>query len=203
MSQVVLVAGTYGLEGNVTSEWWYPTSPFAAFLSTHGISTVGKTRPFEWSTNIDGLIGKPIDWIAGGANLLSYLVPVLCEDRRMPPNQTHIICHSHGLQVVLYACEMGLKVDTLVSVCRPVRQDVMNACPHARSRIRSWTHLYSNNRDYWQALGEFMDGGHWGIVRKHPWADKNDYTADVGHTGLLEDEQQFSQWVTRGWLPQA
>lgn len=199
MTRVVLVAGTHGLEGP-TGQWWWPTSPFAQFLGQHDISLVA-SDPFEWSTGLNGVVGQPMDWVAGGTNLRQYLVPPLCPDRRVPGAEVNLIAHSHGLQVVLYAAQMGLKINRLISVCSPVRWDVMRSCPEARANIKSWLHLFSDETDYMQVLGEFFDQGHFGIVRRHPWADANAFIGPgLGHGDILRDPANFHLWMEKGWL---
>lgn len=198
--RVILVAGTWGERGPA-GEWWWPSSPFAEYLKQHGVELVS-SEPFEWSTGLDGVVGQPIDWVAGGTNLLQYCVPPLCPDKRLMPGEVNLIVHSHGLQVALFAAQMGLRINRLISVCSPVRFDVMQKCPDAQKNINYWTHLYSDQTDYMQILGELFDQGHLAWRRKHPWADRNEFIGHgLGHGDILRDPRYFPLWTEKGWIP--
>jgi hypothetical protein len=113
-------------------------------------------------------------------------------ERKIPPNQLHIICHSHAAQVVAFAAADGLQINTLVTVGSPVRADLFEVYHRARSRIGFWWHFYSDRTDRWQWLGEIGDG-RVGIVRRHPCADQNVGLAQVGHSQILNDMRLFPQ----------
>lgn len=197
--KVCLVAGTHGFRGqDHQGQWWWPTSPFAQLLEAAGVEVLGKGRPFVWTTDVNGVVGEKIDWRVGGENLYQYLVPSLCTAARVAPAETAVVAHSHGLQVALFAAAAGLKIASLVSVCSPVRGDMFKVAEAARPNIAHWTHIYSPG-DFWQGSGELNDG-HFGIVRTHPLADRNEKADDVGHTGVLEDPRHFPLWTLRGWV---
>jgi hypothetical protein len=102
--------------------------------------------------------------------------------------------------VVLYACaDHDLKVGTLISVGSPVRKDMMCVAKRARGNIGTWIHVHSDGSDRWQWFGELFDG-HFGIVREHPLADRNDSVPGVGHGNLLRQPQHFHYWVDRKWV---
>jgi hypothetical protein len=196
----ILVAGTNAYEDDGRGRWYCPESPFAAFLAAHGVAPLfdggaGAPRPFVWSTALDGIFSRQhAQWSAGGAALAYFATPA----RTGTP--AAVIAHSHGLQVVLYACAYyGLTLDALVSVGSPVRSDMAGVAQKARPRIRRWLHLHSDNSDRWQWVGELFDG-HLGIVREHPLADRNDAVPGVGHTGVLEEPADFHYWTDRSWL---
>jgi hypothetical protein len=205
-----LVAGTHGWNGTTDplqarNCWWWPGSAFTQMLERHGIALVSRTRPFVWSTDLEGEPGEVAhrDWRAGGIGLYAYLVPDLCPDRRVPPAETLVITHSHGLQVALYAFAEGLQ-GSLISVCGPVRDDMMAVATRARPNLRCWLQLHSDDSDAWQILGADWLGAIAGVFRrsdatdlvsrKHPLADSNVFVPDVGHTGLLDEPSTFDRW---------
>lgn len=203
--QPILVAGTGSWEDDGRIDWYCPGHAFGKFLTEQGVAPSydgsgqeRPSRPFVWST---GLAGVPFftskkTWAAGGAALKYFAVSQL----RLGGRQTSLIAHSHGLQVALFACaEQDLKVDVLISVGSPVREDMMPVAERAMRNIGYWLHLYSDGSDRWQWFGELFDG-HLGIVRKHPLADQNDSVSKVGHSKLLRDPAQYHYWVERGWL---
>lgn len=196
MGRVILVAGTGGWH---EGEWNEATSPFVAYLRSHQVEPIfADNRPFTWSTDLGGVGFGDKDlrcWHAGGINLYSYIVPPLCPDKRIPPIDTNVITHSHGLQVALFACAEGLKINTLISVCGPIRKDMAPVAAKARPNITKWINLYSDGSDRWQWFGEFFDG-HLGIVREAPLADVNKQIPETGHSGLVRDPQFQPQWDT-------
>jgi hypothetical protein len=195
----ILVAGTDEWADDRRVEWYCLASPFATFLQTHDVDVAfdgdaAAPQPFVWSTALDGVPSsrRHVQWAAGGAALAYFA--------RRAAAPIAVIAHSHGLQVVLYACaEFGLSLASLISVSSPVRSDMAEVARAARPRIGRWLHLHSDASDRWQWLGELFDG-HLGIVRAHPLADRNDAVPGVGHTGVLQDPAQFHLWSDRGWL---
>jgi hypothetical protein len=199
----VLIAGTDSWKADGAVDWYCPTSNFARFLESHGVAPLFNSgQPFIWSTDLSGVpfltAGNHRDWQAGGAALAYYVM--FKEGGALPGNETALVAHSHGLQVALYACAtFGLKVNTLISVGSPVRKDMMDVARIARPNISHWLHLHSDYSDRWQWLGEMFDG-HFGIVREHPLADKNDAVPHVGHSDILRDPVDYHLWLDRGWL---
>jgi hypothetical protein len=201
---VVFVAGTFGLRGgDAVVNWWRPESAFADVIRSMGHTVLGlpPMRPFEWTTNVDWFEGSDLllDWRVGGVNLYEYCVPSVAPDRRVPPDQLTVVAHSHGLQVVLFAAAAGLKIDHLVSICSPIRQDMMKTGRFAKVNIAKWTHLYSDDTDWWQALGELGDGG-LGVTRDCALADDNVFFPGVGHAGLLTPAKYDIWRAHPGWL---
>lgn len=195
---VCLVPGTFGTI-DPSASWWKPGSPFAAYLATQGVGLVGRDRPFVWSTVVDGLVGDHPVWKAAGAALYDYLVPAIAPEAAIPATQVRLVAHSHALQVVLYAAAAGLQIQSLVSVCSPVRADMRDVAAQARPRIRHWLHLYTDSSDWWQLAGMVGDRRDLSI-RQDPLADRNDCVPGVGHSGLLCDPRDFPLWQSRGWL---
>jgi hypothetical protein len=199
----ILVAGTDSWKGKNDNDWFCPGHQFGQFLADQGVAPIydDGPRPFIWSTDLDGVPGVASgtrDWAAGGA-ALSYFVRLYL---RMPGFRTALIVHSHGLQVAAFAAaEHDLKIQTLISMGSPIRQDLGAQYKALRANTQYWLHVHSDNTDRFQILGELFDG-HVGIVREAPLADKNDFVAKVGHSELLRDKAQYHHWVERGWLSQ-
>lgn len=197
----ILIPGTGSWAHDGRCDWYCPGHPFGQFLTYQGVAPLyDGDRPFIWSTDLNGVPWlrdrRFVDWAAGGA-ALNYFVR---EDLRQPGAATALIAHSHALQVVLFACaEHDLKVDTLISMGSPVRQDMMPVAQRARPNIARWLHVHSDHSDRWQWFGELFDE-HVGIVREHPLADVNDFVPKVGHSELLRDPQQYHWWLEKGWL---
>jgi hypothetical protein len=204
----ILVAGTGSYNDDDRVDWYTPTSPFARFLASQSLapafehwrdtSDLTRQAPFIWSTSLAGipLISRKATWSAAGT-ALAYFIAVTADVRGA---QTAVIAHSHGLQVVLYACaERGIKIAQLISVGSPVRKDMEPIAQRARPLIGHWLHIHSDRSDQWQWFGELFNG-HFGIVRAHPLANRNDAVARVGHSQLLRDPACQSYWLDRGWL---
>lgn len=204
MQQTILVAGTHGWRNDGTVQWFSPGSPFASFLAANGAHPffAPGPLPFIWSTDLGGVgvgDGDLVVWAGAGANLYWFCVPPVAPQRRIPGAELNIIAHSHGLQVVLYAASFGLKINHLISVCSPVRQDVMGVAKKARPNIAHWRHLHSDRSDWWQWFGSLFDGD-LRLPRAHPLADVNETIPAVGHTGLLDKPDYFHYWVDKGWI---
>ena len=194
---VCLVPGTWGWTGTpAIGAWWWPGSAFVARLETRGFSLPSYTRPFTWSTDVNGIGSDHSDWRAGGEALYAYLVPPLCEDRRSSPDDTRLICHSHGGQVALYACAAGLKVRVLVTVATPVRRDMQAVITRALPQIGYWLHVYADGRsDWWQLAGALFDG-RVGLYRQMADADQNLPVPGAGHSTVLTDPAYDTYWDT-------
>lgn len=190
------VPGTWGTE----DVWWLPGSAWAAHMQALGWDplVVQAADAFWWSTDVNGTLVRRghADWKAGGVALRYYFRPPLYVTGPdfVPLDARTLVAHSHGLQVVLYACgAYGLKIDTLISVCSPVRGDMRRVADAARPHIRRWVHLYDPGwADRMQVLGALFDG-HWGVSRTHPLADVN-LRVRGGHSGVLRDPACFGQW---------
>lgn len=206
------VAGTHGWRGQPTGGWWQAGSPWLTSLASHGVEPYNAGRPFVWSTQLAGhrvwrrwlgLQDRHLVWECAADNLYAYLVPPMWGGESNGVNargeETRIVCHSHGLQVVLMAAAAGLRIQTLISVGSPVRADMQHIAALARPRIGYWLHLHSDHSDRWQWLGTIGDGA-LGIVREHPLADDNQAVPHVGHTGVLTDEDGIRMWHRFGWL---
>ena len=192
MRHAVLIPGTRSWDGTKT-DWYSPGSLFVSYLASLDIALLDTDHPFVWSTDLGGIgFGKNdlLVWRAAGVNLYQYLIPPRCSDRRVSPDDTLIITHSHGLQVALYAAAYGLKIHTLIDVAGPVRKDMMDTAEHARHNIRHWVHIHAGPKDRWQWLGELFDGNI-GIVRQHPLANVNLEIKDANHGDALRNPKFF------------
>jgi hypothetical protein len=196
------IAGTWGWDRGGPLRWWQAGSPFVLFAAEHGLQLVGAGEdPFIWTTDVNGHLpwkrGKHHDWKAGGLNLRRYCKPgpqgTPEGQHYVPYEHRNFIAHSHGLQVVLYAAANGLRIQRLVSVSSPVRNDMKDVAAAARPNIGEWLHLASDRSDMVQWFGELFDGA-FGIVREHPLANVNVCIKKVGHSRLLEDPTAFPEW---------
>lgn len=209
MTPVLLVAGTHGFGRSTGRQWWEHGSPFTVYLQSRGCSIIGakQNRQFSWDTDLDGFgwihrnAKRHINWECAGIGLYAYLVPPLVPESEdyVRVRDRNIIAHSHGAQVVAYACATGLRVNRLITVGSPVRADMDDVYRRARPNIASWLHVHSDSSDRWQWFGELFDG-HLGIVRAQQWADRNKLVAGVSHTKLLEDVEKFRLWEDAGLL---
>lgn len=194
----IVVPGTWSRDAG----WHQPGAAWPAFMETQGVTLYrgADGRGPAWSGDMNGRpwrrwIGREDhgDWITGGIALYAWVVPPIAPHCRIAPEDTRIICHSHGLQVVLYACQLGLRVRSLVSIGSPVRADMRAVSVAARRNIGAWLHLHSDWSDRWQWLGAVGDGA-LGIQRRHPLADLNRALPGVGHSRILTDPKAFGIW---------
>lgn len=206
MARYLPVMGTHGFRGEEklsSTQWYHPESPHAKFMVEQGFDYIEPSEPFIWSSDLNGagvvLAGDHTDWIAGGYALRDHLQPAVAPNA-IPLADRNIIAHSHGLQVVAYAlARAGLRINTLITVGSPIREDMKEIYQRMRVNLRYWLHLYSDKTDHMQWFGELFDG-HTGIVRVAALADRNDFTPSVGHSGILFEPEDFHLWLDRGWL---
>lgn len=211
MTPVLLVQGTHGWGRTTAIQWWESCSPFCAFLQANDFAVLGGDRPYLWDTDLDGIgwLGKRpakkhINWQAAAWSAYNYLVPALVRDGFITDNYVpiaarNVIGHSHAMQVMAYACSFGLKINRLVTIGSPVREDMMDVYKAAKPNIGRWLHVHSDGSDRIQWFGELLDG-HLGIVREQPYADENKLVAKVSHSKLLNDEKSFPLWRSAGLL---
>ncbi len=199
----IAVPGTWGWSLGQTKAWWQEGSPFHRFMVEHGFHQDHAERSF-WSTRLDGVSlwqclrrsqAARRSWAHGGKVLHHFLT-----EHTEPGKKRRVICHSHGLQVVLYACAQGAQIDRLISLGSPVRKDMRSTAELARPNIVDWTHVASDRSDTTQIFGELFDGA-FGIVREHPLADKNIIIPSVGHSQLLRDNATLRRcWPSYGLI---
>ena len=197
--QLIAVPGTHAWRGpDGAGDWYHPGSPVLAYLASipppGTIALADPAHPFVWSTDLGGALPfTDTDlavWLAAGENLYQYGAQPRCEQQRLPPEETVILSHSHGLQPVLVAAAKGLQIHTFVDVAGPVRKDMRAIAEAARPQIRRWVHIHAGHRDRMQWLGELWDG-HLGVVREHPLADENVSVPQADHSEVLRLPQYF------------
>ena len=200
MIKYITIAGTFGSHHEL--DWYAPTSYFSHFLCIQGCEQL-ETNPLKrymWSTVLDGVDKKNDTWDAAGRALAYYIAPPLLGKSLLNAEDTYIIAHSHGGNVVAYACaEYGLKINGLITVGTPIRKDMYDVYKAASGNIGRHLHLYAGWRDYWQAFGSLFDG-RFGLHREHPFANLNAKVPGGDHGSILRDPEFFPLWLDCGWL---
>lgn len=197
MIRYITVAGTHGAD---RTDWDQLDSPFSNLLQFHGCEQLitDPLRKFMWSTEVDGLLGRNNTWDASGQALADYIVPPLLGSTLLAAKDTYVISHSHGGNVVAYACgKYGLKIEGLITIGMPIREDLHDLYQMATPNIKRHLHIHAGWKDYWQVLGALRDG-RWGIHREHPFA--TNVKTSGGHGTVLRDVKHFHKWVDEGWL---
>ena len=200
MIYYITVAGTSGAKAQ--GDWYLPTSELSKFLLVHGCEQLelNPLKRYMWSTALDGIDADNTTGDAAGRALAHYIAPPLLDRSLVKPEDTYIIAHSHGGNVVAYACgKYGLKINGLITVGTPIRKDLHDIYKDASSNISRHLHLYASWRDIWQLLGSLFDG-RFGIHRKHPFATKNDRVPKGDHGSILRSKDFFNLWLEKGWL---
>jgi len=199
MIRYVTIAGTFGANKH---DWFLPDSNLSQFFLQNGCEQL-ETNPLKrymWSTEIDGVNADNNTWDAAGRALAHYIAPPLLDKSLLKPEETYIIAHSHGGNVVAYAAgKYGLKINGLITVGTPIRKDLNGIYKDASANISRHLHLFAGWRDYWQVFGGLFDG-RWGIHRKHPYATRNEKVPNADHGSVLRDTSQFHFWLDKGWL---
>ena len=196
----VPVHGTWAIDDKQEA-WWKTSGAFAQYARRFNLFQVSHLPPFVWTSDLNGfgfsLLGprtKLVDWNAGGWALYYYLLHLPLHDR-------NLIVHSHGLQPLLFCCSYGLRVNNVVSVCSPIREDMSFVTDIARPNIKNWLHIY-NTTDTTQWMGQIGDGK-WFGVRKSPHANVNhqlDEKTKNNHSELLKVSGKMDYWVKNGWF---
>jgi pimeloyl-ACP methyl ester carboxylesterase len=199
MIYYITIAGTGS--GN-KDDWHRPNSNLSKFLLEHECQQLelNPLKRYMWSTELDGLDNSHDTWDSAGRALAHYIAPPLLDKSLVKPEDTFIIAHSHGGNVVAYACgKYGLKINGLITVGTPIRKDLYDIYKAAVPNISRHLHLYAGWRDFWQVLGSLFDG-RFGLHRKHPFASKNGKVSGGDHGSILRDPKFFPLWLERGWL---
>lgn len=205
MTPLLFVQGTHGWGRGDEPQWWRDGSPLIAFLEARDFVVLGKQQPFIWSTNVDGVqwwhgkARKHINWESAGCSLYAFLRNPLAPSDYVPLASRNLVGHSHAMQVIAYACAAGLKINRLLTLGSPVRADMREIYAAARPNIGHWLHVHSDSTDKMQWYGELFDG-HFGIVRKQPFADVNLGIPAVAHSRLLNDPACFPLWQCNGMI---
>lgn len=210
MPRFVAIGGTWSWSGTSAGQWYDPGSPWSRYAQSRGCVPILNTngQPFVWSSDANGWqfwrwwFGRRpdySDWLAGALHLFAWLVPPLSPEHRLRPSETHLVTHSHGLQVALIAAAMGLRINTLIDVCGPVRYDVLDAYGDAaRANIGFMFSIRGGRRDRWRPRGGVGDSRLTFTQARHPLADNEHRLVDVDHSEVLTDPSRFHLWDA--WL---
>lgn len=192
------VAGTWGWSETKDEEydWWEFGSEFNKFATKRNTLMSRPADPFVWSTNLDGLsrfawLRKLIthkqgnyNWDAAGWAFNNYQSGVTYWHRST-------ILHSHGLQVISYACgKYNLELPVLVTFASPIRSDLKDLYKKARKNIRYWIHIYDPEFDFMQWAGGLFDSD-CGNSRECSYADINIPIPTSSHSNLLKNPNYF------------
>jgi pimeloyl-ACP methyl ester carboxylesterase len=197
MIRYIAIAGTFGANKH---DWFADDSNLSQFLKKQHCEqlVVVPSNRYMWSTAVDGIGESEDTWDAAGRALAHYIAPPLLGESLLKPEETFIIAHSHGGNVVAYACgKYGLKINGLITVGTPVRNDLNDIYKAASANISRHLHLYAGWRDYWQVWGSLFDG-RFGIHREHPFASWNSKVPKSDHGSILRDTSFFHFWLDRG-----
>lgn len=198
---VILMPGTWSYKGLFSSkgQWYHPDSFLPVYISAYGLRVLvdARGRGFIWDGGLEGLrFWRPLlgmepdlqEWEIAGANFYDRQLPITVDPQyHMRGCDTNVWCHSHGINPVLVAAALGLRINTLVSFGSPIRKDVIEKYgAEARRNIGFHLHYWSAG-DSTQVLGGIGDGD-WGVRRRYPLADQNVKLPDeAGHSGILYD----------------
>lgn len=190
------------VEGTWRGAWAQARSRFSRMLRDAGFVT----EHFQaWTRNVDGVPslwqrGRHRSWIAGG---YAFADKVRLLRAQHPGALIVAVCHSHGLQPILYGLARNEDVwlDRLISVCSPVRRDMQRQATGAVKRIGRWRHVFSSGWDFWQWAGELAIG-HLQLWRERKWrqAHQNVPIDRIGHSKLLNNRRFLDLWKTDGML---
>lgn len=203
------IPGTHGDNGEPTGLWWQSGSPFARFMYRAGLCHLNEDRPFTWSTDLNGhrvwrrflgLRDPHRDWIACGYALSYYLWPAQQQEDYVDIAERNIVAHSHAGQGVFYACALGgLRINRLITIGTPVRRDMRHIVRRARPNIGQWLHIRSESDTtaIWGGIGDGAFGAQRTFWGEEDWTD---IVPDIGHSGVLHDENLFHYWQARAWI---
>lgn len=208
------VQGTWGWDEDPSNVvWWEKGSPFTKHLESINLIQLPTQRQFLWSTELEGhqvwsrlfhtAKRKHNVWKAAGLSLCYFFEN---DNGKVPHWDRNLIAHSHGWQVVCYACGLyGLRIRNLVTVGSPIRKDMEETTMKAVGNIDNWAHVYDPSGDDTGTAGEFNDGRwRWPWEKRlEPMADKVIPVKGAGHSGTLNDPKFFSVWTEhQDWLRQ-
>lgn len=181
---------TIALEGTWASRhevsWADPSSPWMLNAMDEGVDFFDDI--FEWSTELDGVIGRNSGWIAAAKDLKWH-------SHKYEPNEyVNLVAHSHGGNVAAYACADGMYVKNLITVGTPVRWDMRKVWKKAYQNIGSHTHLYGSKDYIWIFFGSFFDGT-FGLHRRFPKPTINYEIGGESHSSLFRPEL----WTENKW----
>lgn len=207
----VPVAGTGGWNdtGAPKRRWWQKGSNFAGFMAGINCIMLYPDQPFIWSTDLGGIqfwrrwpiwfgtvarLRDHRDWVAAGENLERYLNAL---GHPEPYENRNVIAHSHGGQVVFYACAFGLKIRNLITVATPDRADMDETIRAARPNIGFWAHICDSRADSIASWGQFGDGSlrrdrTFNVPELRP--DVRVQISGISHSRILSDSTKIPLW---------
>jgi hypothetical protein len=227
--RILAIGGTWAKKHEQNAVQWYQRGSLLYwFLRSRNFSwLIGRDgRMYDWTTRLVGhqawrrvvsfftrrkWAPSLIDWQVAGSNLFAWVCPPLFDPGHwLPAWLTYIWAHSHGGNVVFFACADGMKVDVLVTFCTPVRGDMAEAIKRARPNVAYWIEVHSDAcADKIQRLGEVGDGvfdldGVQSFndlvdpVSGHTFKDlklgpDETIVVDDGHSKILNDPRRFDR----------
>ena len=206
MTRILPIHGTWARREDATGDqWWQCGSPFHTALTAHCYDYLQPDDPFVWSGDVNGMagilhrfVGKPPndkgDWTSAARALRWYL------RLYAPTGPRIVIAHSHGVNPAIYAAAAGARLDVLVTIASPVRDDMRETYRIARPNIGYWLHVYDAKFDRTGSAGAFGDGSFdwwWNPKSRHqPVAHQNLALLGISHSRLLnEDSARFMSEV--------
>lgn len=213
-ARLTLGPGTHAIKGGLRSrgDWFHDGSNFCELAYSHGIAC----NYFPWPTALAGAaFWKPWlgikpdmqDWEIPALNLKERFQPIEIPEQHWPrQSRINILTHSHGAQPVIIAAALGLKINVLVTVSAPVREDVLYTYGE-RARKNIAFHLeYRSLNDRIQFAGGVGDG-HWGpmwsfadfkVNGRRIWTPNDDVLLpeECGHSRVLHDPKFIGELLT-------
>lgn len=188
------IGGTHAWDETAKKVWWEDGSTFVKYLHRLNLALLRPQNQYKWSTELDGLPliqpAKHTTWKGAAFHLIDYFEnPHYSE----PIYNRNLVAHSHAGQVVFYACMMGLRINSLITVGTPVRNDMERAVAHARANINYWLHIYDSKSDWTAVFGALCDG-RLRVKHKFDSADRNDDIRGIGHSAILTDPAKIRMW---------
>jgi len=212
-ARVTLGPGTHAIRGGLRSrgDWFNEGSAFCKFAFDHGLACCY----FPWPTALAGAeFWKP--WFGVKPDLGDWEIPALNLKERFQPTEIdpahwprqsriHVITHSHGAQPAIIAAALGLKINVLITVSAPIREDVLDTYGEAARKNIGYHLEYYSVDDGIQMAGAIGDG-RFGVTRtfNHQVGGCRIYKADetivmpeaCGHSKLLHDATYMGKLAT-------
>lgn len=197
------IHGTWAIDDTEIA-WWKFNGNFAQYAKRFNCFQFDRivqpdsqeALPFTWTSDLTGVRfnlfnrnAKHSAWRGAGYSLNYY-----CQN--IPLEHRNFILHSHGLQCWLYATARGLKSNNVISVCSPIRNDLMTIMRVAPNMCNKWMHIYSNS-DKVQFLGQFGDGRILGS-RKVEVPGVINHRLKIDHSSVFNERIDY--WVKEGWF---
>lgn len=215
-ARLTLTPGTHAIRARRgglrrRGDWFHDGADVPEFFFDRGIATVF----FPWQTALAGWeFWKPwvgiepdlLDWEVPALNLKEKFQPAEVDPAYWPrPSRVHGAAHSHGVNPWIIAAAQGLRINVLISVCSPVRCDVLDKYGEAaRANIGYHLHYYAQG-DRIQLAGGVGDG-RLGVLRDFNYErdGKLIYKCDetivlperAGHSGLLHKPEFRDELLT-------